>query len=190
MSATPRQTPSRIATVHQAKGMQWPAVFVPCLRNNRFPSRALGRPEPDARDPARGDPRLRSLPRHFGGRDSAVLRRRDSRAEVPVRVLLAGRQQAVPEAVAVLRPLHPVDVGVDQRPRCTRGRCALEPRARHETPQVTLSFSELKYLFECPYQFKLRFLYGFNPPLHEALGYGKGLHDALAELHKRALAGE
>ncbi len=41
-----------------------------------------------------------------------------------------------------------------------------------------------------PYQFKLRFLYGFNPPLHEALGYGKGLHDALAEMHKRALAGD
>ena len=62
------------------------------------------------------------------------------------------------------------------------------PAARRRT--VTLSFSELKYLFECPYQFKLRFLYGFNPPLHEALGYGKGLHDALAEVHKRALAGD
>ena len=66
----------------------------------------------------------------------------------------------------------------------------LEPRPAHETPAVTLSFSELKYLFECPYQFKLRFLYGFNPPMHEALGYGKGLHDALAEMHKRALAGD
>lgn len=40
--------------------------------------------------------------------------------------------------------------------------------------RVTISFSELKYLFECPYSFKLRFLYGFNPPIHEALGYGKG----------------
>lgn len=36
----------------------------------------------------------------------------------------------------------------------------------------------------------MRFLYGFNPPLHEALGYGKGLHDALAEAHKRALDGD
>ena len=60
----------------------------------------------------------------------------------------------------------------------------------HETPQVTLSFSELKYLFECSYQFKLRFLYGFNAPIHEALGYGKGLHDALSEIHKRALEGD
>ncbi len=41
-----------------------------------------------------------------------------------------------------------------------------------------------------PYQFKLRFLYGFNPPIHEALGCGKGLHDALAEAHKRALSGD
>jgi len=66
----------------------------------------------------------------------------------------------------------------------------LEPQARHETPEVTLLVSELKYLFECPYEFKLRFLYGFNPPLHEALGYGKGLHDALSEVPKRALAGD
>ena len=59
-----------------------------------------------------------------------------------------------------------------------------------QTPQLTLTFSELKYYFECPYQFKMRFLYGFNPPLHEALGYGKGLHDALAEVHKRAIGGD
>src|SRR4029453_820791 len=60
----------------------------------------------------------------------------------------------------------------------------------HETPQVTLSFLELKVLFEGSYQFKLPFLYGFNAPIHEALGYGKGLHDALAEIHKRALEGD
>ena len=66
----------------------------------------------------------------------------------------------------------------------------LTPHASTRRRNVTLSFSELKYLFECPYQFKLRFLYGFNPPIHEALGYGKGLHDALAEVHKRALDGD
>jgi DNA helicase-2/ATP-dependent DNA helicase PcrA len=55
---------------------------------------------------------------------------------------------------------------------------------------VVFSFSDLKYFFECPYQFKLRVLYGFNAPIHEALGYGKSLHDALAEVHKRAIDGE
>jgi DNA helicase-2/ATP-dependent DNA helicase PcrA len=66
----------------------------------------------------------------------------------------------------------------------------IEPQPRYDVPDVTFSFSELKYLFACPYSFKLRFLYGFNPPLHEALGYGKGLHDALSEVHKKAVAGE
>jgi DNA helicase-2/ATP-dependent DNA helicase PcrA len=31
-----------LSTVHQAKGMQWPAVFVPCMRRNRFPSQRWG----------------------------------------------------------------------------------------------------------------------------------------------------
>jgi DNA helicase-2/ATP-dependent DNA helicase PcrA len=48
----------------------------------------------------------------------------------------------------------------------------------------------LKYAFECPYAFKQRFMYGFNPPIDEALGLGKGLHDCLFELHDRALTGD
>jgi DNA helicase-2/ATP-dependent DNA helicase PcrA len=31
-----------LSTIHAAKGMQWPVVFVPCLRKNRFPSTATG----------------------------------------------------------------------------------------------------------------------------------------------------
>ena len=65
----------------------------------------------------------------------------------------------------------------------------LKPEPARSISDVTLSFSELKYAFECPYSFKLRFIYGFNPPIDEALGYGKGLHDALFELHDRALHG-
>ena len=70
-----------------------------------------------------------------------------------------------------------------------RGSCS-EPKARYEIPDVTLSFSDLKYFFECPYQFKLRFIYGFNPPIHEALGYGKSVHDMTAETHMRAIDGD
>ena len=55
---------------------------------------------------------------------------------------------------------------------------------------MTLTFSELKYLFECGYQFKIRFLYGFESPIAEAMGYGRGLHDALSEIHKKAIEGQ
>jgi DNA helicase-2/ATP-dependent DNA helicase PcrA len=64
------------------------------------------------------------------------------------------------------------------------------PTPKASVANVILSFSDVKYFFECPYQFKLRILYGFNAPLDEAIGYGKSLHDALAEVHARALRGE
>jgi DNA helicase-2/ATP-dependent DNA helicase PcrA len=66
----------------------------------------------------------------------------------------------------------------------------LSPTPRAGVANVIFSFSDLKYFFECPYQFKLRILYGFNAPIHEALGYGKSLHDALAEVHARAVRGD
>jgi DNA helicase II / ATP-dependent DNA helicase PcrA len=65
-----------------------------------------------------------------------------------------------------------------------------EPRTRSAIADVRLSFSDVRYFFECPYQFKLRTLYGFNAPIDEALGYGRSLHDTLAELHMRAIARE
>ena len=172
--------------------MQWPAVFVPCLRKNRFPSKRQGglglfHVIPDT---AIAEPR--SLPRDRRGRDAPVLRRGHTRAEVPLR----SRSRPAPDNRLYRKRSEFFDHCARQQWFSTRdtGVPADAPRSsrrrKHETPNVTLSFSELKYLFECPYQFKLRFLYGFNPPLHEALGYGKGLHDALAEVHKRALAGD
>jgi ATP-dependent DNA helicase UvrD/PcrA len=66
----------------------------------------------------------------------------------------------------------------------------LTPTPRKGVSNVVFSFSDVKYFFECPYQFKLRILYGFNAPIHEALGYGRSLHNALAEVHARAVRGD
>jgi DNA helicase-2/ATP-dependent DNA helicase PcrA len=178
-----------ISTVHQAKGMQWPAVFVPCLRSNRFPAKRQG-----------GVGLFHVIP------DTAVASPDRYRGTVEDETRLF--YVAVTRAQKYLFASYsPVQSNRLYRRRsqffdhCTRQKwfltrdpgvrgTKLAPHAKREIPNVTLSFSELKYLFECPYQFKLRFLYGFNPPIHEALGYGKGLHDALAEAHKRALTGD
>ena len=180
-----------IATVHQAKGMQWPAVFVPALRKNRFPSPRMGGTNvfhvipqeavPDA-DRYRGteadEIRLfyvavtraqKYLNVSFSPGDSPRYPRRSPFFD------FAAKNQYLLTA---------------EPPLPASGGGQLEPRARHEVPDVTLSFSDLKYFFECPYEFKLRFLYGFNPPIHEALGYGKSVHDVMAEVHKRAIDGD
>ena len=69
-----------------------------------------------------------------------------------------------------------------------RGRA--KPQARSGVENVEFSFSDIKYFFQCPYEFKLRVLYRFNSPIAAPLGYGKGLHDALAEVHRRAMRGD
>lgn len=179
-----------ITTVHRAKGMQWPAVFVPCLRRNRFPIRAQGGINVFHVIP------IESVPhgaRYRGGlaEETRLFYVAVTRAQkylflswAPIAANAQARNRSdFFRDVSASDWVLTADPGLPEVSR-------LEPTPRVETPAITISFSELKYLLECPYQFKLRFMYGFNPPIHEALGYGKGLHDALAEMHKRALAGD
>jgi DNA helicase-2/ATP-dependent DNA helicase PcrA len=175
--------------VHQAKGLQWPAVFLPALRKNRFPSRVMGGvtlrhviPDNALEDPERyrgtveDETRLLYVAvtraqKHLYATFAPVASNQQQRKRSSFFDHIAAQQWVSTVAAPIKHD-------------------RLSPQPVQETPQVTLSFSELKYLFECPYQFKLRFLYGFNAPIHEALGYGKGLHDALSEIHKRALEGD
>jgi DNA helicase-2/ATP-dependent DNA helicase PcrA len=139
-----------IATVHQAKGLQWPAEFLPAMRKNRFPSRVMGGislrhviPDEAIDDPARYRGNTR-------GSDPVAVRRRDKGEEVPLcDFRFDGAEPAAAGPLRILRPHRRAAVG------------------------VYYLGAELKYLFECHYQFKLRFLYGFNAPIHEAPGYGR-----------------
>lgn len=177
-----------LGTVHQAKGMQWPAVFLPCLRRNRFPSKRHGGlnlfhiiPEEAVADPDRYRGTLADETRLF----YVAITRAQKYLAVSYSPSASKMYKARSEFFDHCTENSWVSTKAGGLPTAT-----LPQQPKHRTPPVTLSFSELKYLFECPYQFKLRFLYGFNPPLHEALGFGKGLHDALSEVHKRAIGGD
>ena len=65
----------------------------------------------------------------------------------------------------------------------------LKSQERVADSPLPLTFSELRYYFQCPYDFKLRFLYGFDSPVNRALGFGKSLHDALCEIHAESIRG-
>jgi DNA helicase-2/ATP-dependent DNA helicase PcrA len=180
----------QVMTVHQAKGMEWPAVFIPALQRNRFPSTAGGRgrskwhilPRTAVPDAARYDGSVADERRLFYvGLTRSKKYLFCSFAPTPGNQLYQNPSPFLQEFTRC------TDVVTRDIPRTVE---RIPPRAKREVANVVLSFSELKYFFECPYQFKLRFLYGFNAPLHEALGYGKSIHDALAEVHKRALTGD
>lgn len=178
-----------IATVHQAKGLQWPAVFLPAMRRNRFPSKVVGGvtlghviPDKAIEDPARYRGTVEDETRLL----YVAVTRAQKYLYVTYAPMAANRQQRNRsdffDHIAAQQWVSTTSAPVKGD--------RLPPQPLQETPRVALSFSELKYLFECSYQFKLRFLYGFNAPIHEALGYGKSLHDVLSEIHKRALEGD
>ena len=182
----------RIMTIHQAKGMQWPVVFVPALSEEPLPAQEAGGRNvwhliPKAA--VEGQARYRG---HDRGRAPALLRGHDAQPEVPAPDLGArfpatncSRERSeFWDDILVSKYVKRRAAGLLRRARA----CRRNPR--NGVANVVFSFSDLKYFFECPYQFKLRILYGFNAPIHEALGYGKSLHDALAEVHARALRGD
>jgi DNA helicase-2/ATP-dependent DNA helicase PcrA len=180
----------RIMTVHQAKGMQWPVVFVPALIRNRFPARAPGGrsvwhilPEAAIPNAARYRGSVEDERRLF-----YVALTRSQKFLHLTWAPIPGNQQAQRSSDFWEHVLG--SKSVKRRQPDYNGRNRLPPVRKDTVANVVFSFSDLKYFFECPYSFKLRVLYGFNAPLHEALGYGKSLHDALAEVHARSIRGD
>jgi DNA helicase-2/ATP-dependent DNA helicase PcrA len=60
--------------------------------------------------------------------------------------------------------------------------CKIEGAVREI--QFPTSYSELAYYLSCGYDYKMRFIYGFNPELVPALGFGKQVHNIINLLHK------
>jgi DNA helicase-2/ATP-dependent DNA helicase PcrA len=180
----------RIMTVHQAKGMQWPVVFVPALIRNRFPARAAGGRNVWHVLPAAAIP---NAARYRGSVEDE--RRLFYVAMTRSQKLLQLTWSPIPGNQQFQRSSEFWDdvlasKFVKRRQPDYGGRKRLPAVRKGTVANVVFSFSDLKYFFECPYSFKLRILYGFNAPLHEALGYGKSLHDALAEVHGRSIRGD
>lgn len=179
----------QIMTVHQAKGMEFPVVFIPNLLKNRFPSKKQGGrkwshviPQAAVVGAARFDGCEEDERRLFY---VALTRSKKylycSWAPEAPNGLYAKESQFVREVTSSTYVLthEPAQAQVDK----------IAAESSTEEAEVILTFSELKYFFVCPYQFKLRFMYGFNPGFHEKIGFGKSLHDALAEVHRKALDG-
>lgn len=179
-----------IMTVHQAKGRQWPVVFVPALLRNRFPARKPGGrtvwhllPREGIVDQSRYEGSIEDERRLF-----YVAMTRSQKFLHLTWAPIPGNQQAQRASVFWENVL--VSKWVKRRRPDYSFRRRLPPTPKASVSNIVFSFSDIKYFFECPYQFKLRVLFGFNAPIHEALGYGKSLHDALAEVHARVIRRE
>lgn len=63
-------------------------------------------------------------------------------------------------------------------------RPACDEQGVSEDVLLPTSYSTLAYYLNCAYDYKMRFVYGFNPQLAEEMGFGKQIHNVINLLHK------
>jgi len=173
----------QIMTVHQAKGLEWPVVFLFSTVDGRFPSRMVGRAlnwcdiPRDMFDARRYEGDLEDERRLFY---VAITRARDALV-----VSYFGRMKR-----SMSRSRFIDDLNFDVVTSLEKARLPDLSVGKLEAVDnmLTFSASEITAYLRCPYMYLLRNVYGYQPELDEAIGFGKGVHYCLrraVELLKR-----
>jgi DNA helicase II / ATP-dependent DNA helicase PcrA len=163
----------QITTIHQAKGLEWPIVFMPALMSNRFPSKNAGKQKKvmigrDLFDAARYEGSIEDERRLFyvaatRAKDVLVFSsfngQRDITESSFVSDLPRGSYLDISEND--LLPAYTITKGGDP-----------------EDIQ-TFSAGQIIAYKTCPYAYRLNHVWGYRPGFSEYLGYGKTLHFCL-----------
>lgn len=167
-----------LGTIHGAKGLEWPVVFLPSLKEGRFPSDKSGslkswlipRELFDAARYEGSDAEERRLfyvaltrARDWAGLSSHQRVNKQSRQPSPY-ILEA-------QAIASSGGL-PTNA---------------EPRGAAPT-SITVSYSELDAYMACPQGYLLRNELGFMPPVQAEIGYGNAVHHVLRTISEHVKA--
>ena len=179
----------QIMTVHQAKGLEYPVVFIPNLNKNNFPDQRHG-----GRNVFHYIPEgiVQNAERYRGGEEDErrlmyVAMTRAKKFLFLSRSPTESRNDKVPSPF--LAEAKRAGFLVSSPARDFSDRPKASPRRGENGAVLELDFSKMKTLFDCPWAFKLFYLYGFNEPLNQRLGYGKTLHNVLMDMHRGALEG-
>lgn len=185
---TPRAV--QIMTVHQAKGLEFPVVFIPGLNKNYLPAK---KPGGLSEWHFLNATLVKNQDRYVGNIQDerrlfyvALTRAQKylfvSRAPDASNQLYRKPSEFVQELIASDAIVSNIP-SFQQLPKVT-------PQPKDEVISLTLNFSILKDFFECQYRFKLVSMYGFCYPLDQRMGMGRSLHNSLMEIHKRSKLGE
>ena len=161
-----------LTTVHRAKGLEWPAVFVPSMTASRFPNTRAGRPQDwlvprDLFDAARyegsdGDERRLFYVALTRARDWLSVSRH-------ARVTSRGTAPSRYYGELARLEVKPDDIVPP----------AIEARDDSDGDPISITFSELAAFIDCGLAFRFRNLMGFQPRLAPELGYGKAVHHVM-----------
>lgn len=163
----------QVMTVHQAKGLEWPIVFLPCLISRRFPSSKVGSKQ-DWFVPRE----MFDVARYEGDEEDerrlfyvAITRTRD--------ILVLSHFKRIRNRVGpsiFIKPIMSDVVKTDERNIIQMERI----EKGHAVEEIqTFPASDIITYLRCPYLYRLREVWGYKPGLVTELGYGKSLHYCL-----------
>jgi DNA helicase-2/ATP-dependent DNA helicase PcrA len=162
-----------LTTVHSAKGLEWPAVFVPSLTSQRFPSSKNGTKEDWL------VPREMFDASRYEGSDEderrlfyvAITRARDWLSLSRHKHVKSLKASAKPSPYFSELSEHLFELDEITVP-------TLVASTDQET-ELIISYSDLASFMECGHAFRLRQRLGFRPRIAEAIGYGRAVHHVL-----------
>lgn len=163
----------QIMTIHQAKGLEWPVVFIPCLVSRRFPSSKTGRPQ-----------------EWFLPRNMFDVRRYEGETDDERRLFYVAITRAKDllclsyfkrinnscSRSSFIESIHGLLNEVDSNYNLPM----IEISPSHEEKEIqTFAAGEIITYLKCPYFYRLREIWHYKPELVIPLGYGKSLHYCL-----------
>ena len=171
-----------ILTIHAAKGLEFPAVFLADVAAHRFPSRRARSVE-DL--PFSGEAALRIDPTSLADDNNYNAERRLmyvglTRAERYLFISTGSRQRSRFER-ELRSKIAPIGGEVD--PTSDPDIPPHISTQSNPTFRLVTSFSDLRYYFECPHDYYLRKVLGFAPTIDQAFGYGRGVHNLMRNVH-------
>ncbi|AWA30312.1 hypothetical protein HYN48_09565 [Flavobacterium magnum] len=195
----PYKTPNavQIMTVHQSKGLEFPVVIIPGLNHNYLPSkRRGGLNEWHFLD--RGT--IAEQSRYEGDADKEDERRllyvaltRSQKYLLLTQApdlnnqLYKKESEYIQELATAKINMSPIMISDTRQDFSDLDR--LEQKPKEKIKNISLDFTSLKDIFECPYRFKLISVFGFCYPLNQRMGVGRSFHNCLMEIHKEAKKG-
>jgi DNA helicase-2/ATP-dependent DNA helicase PcrA len=173
-----------ILTIHAAKGLEFPVVFLADVAARRFPSqRARTAPALPFTGLAAAaiDPASLADDANYDG-ERRLMYVGLTRAERFLFVSSASTHQSLFERE--LRPLV-ARIGGELDPSSDPAIPDHLPTESEPTSRLVTSFSDLRYYLECPHDYYLRKVLGFAPTIDQAFGYGRGVHNLMRDIHLR-----
>ncbi|MPM22870.1 ATP-dependent DNA helicase Rep [bioreactor metagenome] len=175
----------RIMTYHQSKGLEFPVVFLPFLTQNAiFP---LRHPGGTSAWGIFNDPLIKNA---YSNDDESYRRlfyvgitRSEkflfmTRSPQPYGNQKMYRNPAQPYIEAKHSPYSHQGTAMDiVYPKSQEAKFSSDE-------VITLNFSLLKDLFDCPFKFEMLNVFGFHSPLSIRMGYGRSVHNMLDFVHK------